>query len=81
MAIEINTDTIAEAVISRLKNSAVLVPRLLTLSQAATYLGLTSDALKAKVHMGRIPTVEIDSKLRFDKLDLDRMIDENKKTA
>jgi len=31
--------------------------------------------------MGRIPTVEIDSKLRFDKLDLDRMIDENKKTA
>ena len=39
MAIEINTDTIAEAVVNRLRNSVVLTPRLLTLSQAATYLG------------------------------------------
>jgi len=31
--------------------------------------------------MGRIPTVDLDNKLRFDKLDLDRMIDENKKIA
>ena len=31
MALEINTDTIAEAVVSRLKDSAVLTPRLLTL--------------------------------------------------
>lgn len=52
MAIEINTDTIAEAVVNRLKDSVVLTPRLLTLSQAAAYLGLTTDALKAKVHMG-----------------------------
>ena len=58
-----------------------MVPRLLTLSQAATYLGLTADALKAKVHMGRIPTVNIDTKLRFDKLDLDRIIEESKKVA
>lgn len=58
-----------------------MAPRLLSLKQAATYLGLTPDALKAKVHMGRIPTVDLDNKLRFDKLDLDRMIDENKKIA
>jgi Helix-turn-helix domain len=75
MALEINTDTIAEAVVSRLRNSAVLIPRLLTLNQAATYLGLTPDALKAKVHMGRIPTVDLDKKLRFDKIDLDRLIE------
>jgi len=68
-------------VVSRLRNSAILAPRLLSLKQAATYLGLTPDALKAKVHMGRIPTVDLDNKLRFDKLDLDRMIDENKKIA
>lgn len=79
MALEINTDTIADAVVSRLKESAVLAPRLLTLSQAAIYLGLTADALKAKVHMGRIPTVDLDKKLRFDKLDLDRIIEESKK--
>jgi excisionase family DNA binding protein len=81
MAIEINTDTIAEAVVNRLRDSVVLTPRLLTLSQAATYLGLTTDALKAKVHMGRIPTVDLDKKLRFDRLDLDRIINENKTTA
>ena len=81
MAVEINTETIAEAVVSRLRNSVVLTPRLLTLRQAATYLGLTTDALKAKVHMGRIPTVNLDKKLRFDRLDLDRLIDETKRTA
>jgi hypothetical protein len=78
---EINTDTIADAVVSRLKNSAVLSPRLLTLTQAALYLGLTPDALKAKVHMGRVPTVDIDKKLRFDKLELDRIIEGSKKIA
>jgi excisionase family DNA binding protein len=81
MAFEINTDTIAEAVVSRLKDSVVLTPRLLTLSQAATYLGLTADALKAKVHMGRIPTVDLDKKLRFDRVDLDRIIDNSKRIA
>jgi hypothetical protein len=81
MALEINSDTIAEAVVSRLKDSAVLAPRLLTLNQAAMYLGMTPDALKAKVHMGRVPTVDIDKKLRFDKLDLDRIIEESKKVA
>jgi excisionase family DNA binding protein len=81
MAIEINTETIAEAVVKRLRDSVVLTPRLLTLSQAATYLGLTTDALKAKVHMGRIPTVDIDKKLRFDRFDLDRIIDQSKTSA
>jgi excisionase family DNA binding protein len=81
MSLEINTDAIAEAIITRLQDSAVLAPRLLTLSQAAMYLGMTPDALKAKVHMGRIPTVEIDKKLRFDKVDLDRIIEQNKKDS
>lgn len=81
MPIEINTDTIAEAIASRLMDSNVLIPRLLTLDQAAKYLGLTKEALKAKVHLGRIPTVDLDKKLRFDRLDLDRMIEQNKRVA
>jgi excisionase family DNA binding protein len=80
MPIEINTDTIAEAIASRLMDSNVLIPRLLTLDQAAKYLGLTKEALKAKVHLGRIPTVDLDKKLRFDRLDLDR-IEQNKRVA
>jgi len=81
MATEINTDTIAEAVVNRLRDSMIAMPRLLTLRQAATYLGLTTDALKAKVHLGRIPTVGLDKKLRFDRVDLDRVINESKKSA
>ncbi|MGH9344050.1 MAG: helix-turn-helix domain-containing protein [Terriglobia bacterium] len=81
MALEISTDTIADAVVTRLKESAVLAPRLMSLNQAATYLGLTPDALRAKVYMGRIPVVDLDKKLRFDKLDLDRMIEQRKRVA
>ncbi len=81
MSIEINTETIADAVALRLQSHGLLVPRLLTLDQAATYLGLTKDALKAKVHLGRIPTVELDKKLRFDRLDLDHMIEKSKRVA
>jgi excisionase family DNA binding protein len=81
MAIEINSETIAEAVIARLTDCAVLMPRLLTLDQAATYLGLTKEALKAKVHLRKVPTVELDKKLRFDRHDLDRVIESNKRVA
>jgi excisionase family DNA binding protein len=81
MPIEINTDNIAEAVADRLRDSGIIAPRLLTLAQAATYLGLTKEALKAKVHMGRIPTVELDKKLRFDREDLDRIIEQNKRSV
>jgi len=56
MPIEINTDNIADAVVDRLReNGAIIAPRLLTLEQAARYLGLTKDALKAKVHNGPHP--------------------------
>ena len=81
MAIEINTDTIADAVADRLRDTVIVAPRLFTLEQAATYLGLTKDALKAKAHLGRIPTVDLDKKLRFDRQDLDRIIEQNKRSA
>jgi excisionase family DNA binding protein len=81
MAIEFNSDSIADAVAIRLRDNGILVPRLLTVEQAATYLGMSKDALKAKVHIGRIPTVELDKKLRFDRLDLDRIIEQNKRTV
>ena len=82
MPIEINTDNIADALGDRLRdNGTIIATRLLTLEQAATYLGLTKDALKAKVHMGRIPTVDLDKKLRFDRQDLDRIIEQNKRSA
>ena len=81
MPVEINTDTIAEAVVARLTEHGVMTPRLLTLDQAATYLGLTKEALKAKVHLGRVPTVDLDKKLRFDRHDLDRIIEASKRAG
>jgi excisionase family DNA binding protein len=81
MPIEISTESIVDAVASRLIDSGVVLPRLLTLDQASKYLGLTKEALKAKVHIGRVPTVGIDKKLRFDRLDLDRMIEQNKRVG
>lgn len=81
MSVEFNTDTIAEAIALRLGDCSVFVPRLLTLDQAAKYLGLTKEALKSKAHQGRVPIVELDKKLRFDRLDLDRMIERSKKVA
>ena len=81
MAFEINSETIADALAARLMDRTILVPRLLTLEQAATYLGFTKEALKSKVHLGRIPTVDLDKKLRFDREDLDRIIEQNKRVA
>jgi excisionase family DNA binding protein len=68
-------------VVTRLTDCGVLVPRLLSLDQAATYLGLTKDALKAKVNLGRVPTVDLDRKLRFDRHDLDNIIEKSKRVA
>jgi excisionase family DNA binding protein len=68
-------------VVTRLTDCGVLVPRLLSLDQAATYLGLTKDALTAKVNLGRVPTVDLDRKLRFDRHDLDNIIEKSKRVA
>jgi hypothetical protein len=81
MPLEINTDAIAEAIITRLQDSAVLAPRLLTLNHAAMYLGMTPDALKAKSTWAGFRPSKLDKKLRFDKVDLDRIIEQNKKAS
>jgi Helix-turn-helix domain len=49
--------------------------RLMDIEAAAQYLGLTPAALRSKTACGEVPVVKIDSKLRFDRRDLDRFID------
>ncbi len=62
--------------------SEIALPDLLavSISRNATYWSWNYTR-KAKVHMGQIPTVDLDKKLRLDKLDLDRIIEESKKGA
>ena len=53
--------------------------RVLSLEQAAEYMGMTRDSLKHNYDLGRIKAVRVDKKLRFDRIDLDAWIDANKR--
>jgi excisionase family DNA binding protein len=55
-----------------------LYPRLLTIDQAAIYVGRTREALQHLASSGKIPTVRADRRVFLDRLDLDKWIDENK---
>lgn len=71
-------DKLAEAVAAKVIGLGVVPPRLMSIDQAAGYLGMSVDALRYKATTGKIPSVRADKKWRFDKQDLDRWIEENK---
>jgi hypothetical protein len=75
---ELFFDGLAEAIVNRLDHRLNCQPRLLEIEEAAHYLGLTVHALRHKAGI-EIPVVRIDSKLRFDRRDLDRFIDQAKR--
>jgi excisionase family DNA binding protein len=56
-------------------------PRLLTVEQAAVYLGRTKEAVQHLATDGKIPTVRSDRRIFIDVGDLDRWIEENKQNA
>jgi len=58
------------------------LPRLMTLRQASEYLGLTIWALRERIWNGQIPVVTFPEgrKQYIDRNDLDRLIDQYKKT-
>jgi hypothetical protein len=68
-------DALADAVALRVERIIGCNQRLLDVDQAAAYLGMTPAALRHKAGV-EIPVVKIDSKLRFDRRDLDRYIDQ-----
>ena len=51
-------------------------PRLLTVAQAAEYLGRTESAVRQLIHKRRLPVIRFDRKIRIDIRDLDHMIEE-----
>jgi excisionase family DNA binding protein len=72
-------EAIAEAVALKLERMNGVQQRLMEIEEAAKYLGMTVPALRHKVATGEIPVVRIDNKLRFDRRDLDRYIDQAKR--
>jgi hypothetical protein len=70
-------DAIAEAVVDRLQKRMAEDRRVLSLEDAARYLGMTVDALqhRAGVDIPCLAGERARGRLRFDRRDLDRWID------
>jgi excisionase family DNA binding protein len=80
---ELNFDRLLEILAEKLatklsQEPSRLYPRLLTIDQAAVYLGRTREALQHLASSGKVPTVRADRRVFLDRLDLDKWIDENK---
>jgi len=56
-------------------------PRLLTIKQASVYLSCTVWALRELVWKRKIPNVRIGQRLLFDRADLDKFVESQKKAA
>jgi excisionase family DNA binding protein len=52
--------------------------RLLTVKQAAEYLGRTEAAVRQLIHKRIIPVIRMDRAIRIDIRDIDRLIEENR---
>jgi len=52
--------------------------RLLTVPQAAEYLGRTAPALRGLIKSGRIPVVRLDDRVFLDPKDIERVIEASK---
>lgn len=72
-------EILAEKLARRLsQDSPRLQPRLLTIEQAAIYLGRTPEATQHLASSGKIPTVRSDRRVFVDRHDLDEWINDNK---
>ncbi len=72
-------ESMADAIVQRIERKLSIKKRIYSLDEAAEYLGLTRKALQQKVARSEVKAVEIDRLLRFDILDLDRMIEDSKR--
>jgi excisionase family DNA binding protein len=71
-------ERIAADVAARVRSEPTVQPRLLTVAQAAVYLGRTPKAVRDLAARGTVPTVRTDGRVMFDVNDLDRWIEVNK---
>jgi excisionase family DNA binding protein len=74
-------DSMADAIARRIESKLALKRRLLSLEQAAEYLGLSEDAVRDLVSEGRLRPVRPTRKLQFDICDLDEFIAELKRNS
>jgi excisionase family DNA binding protein len=76
-------DAIADRIVEKLgvkHNGASAGARLLTVEQAAEYIGRTKPGMDHLIAAGKIPTVRSDRRVMIDVRDLDKWIEDNKTT-
>jgi excisionase family DNA binding protein len=78
--LESMADLIADRVAKKLASSGrtPVQPRLLTVEQAATFLGRTKEAIQHMVSAGKIAIVKSDRRVFLDVRDIDAWIEANK---
>jgi excisionase family DNA binding protein len=79
LSFDLLLEALAEKLAAKLsQDPSRLYPRLMTVDQAAVYLGRTREAVQHLVGSGKLPTVRADRRVFLDRLDLDKWIDEHK---
>ena len=72
-------ERVAAKVAERTQTGLVPVkPRLLTVDQAAVYIGRTKEAVQHMISSSKLPSVRSDRRVFVDVLDLDAWIQDNK---
>jgi len=71
-------DVVGDRIVERLGMRQRIDQRLLSVEEAARYLGRTKEAVQHLVAAGKLPTVRIDRRVYLDIEDLDRLIEESK---
>ena len=83
--IELLLDSLDERVAARLGDrlgeSNGIKPRLLTVAEAARYLGRTRYSVQHLIQNSTLPPVKLDSRTFLDIKDLDRLIDDAKRSV
>ncbi len=64
--------------LSQVSAGATVRTRLMTIDQAAVYLGRTKEAVEHMIASGKLPTVRSDRRVFLDVRDVDRWIEQNK---
>ncbi len=75
--IQIFADELADAIAQKLRDRQP-EKRLFTVQESAQYLGCSPDQIEEWTKTGRLRAVKLDRRARYDRNDLDRLVDMSK---
>jgi hypothetical protein len=80
-ALEIFADLVAERLRPQFQLAPGVRPRLLSVEDAAVYLGRSVHSVRHLIAAKKLPVVKMDQRLFIDLVDLDRIISESKSSC